>query len=81
MANAAKNLINSVPQAAATTFACLYPSSLMYSCTLSAGTGVYAPPELLISGIYNRTGSTAWSLGILLFNMLGIYTQTGGLGQ
>jgi hypothetical protein len=32
---------------------------------------VYAPPELLLSGIYSRAASTAWSLGILLFNMLG----------
>jgi hypothetical protein len=35
------------------------------------GTGVYAPPELLLSGIYSRAASTAWSLGILLYNMLG----------
>ena len=37
---------------------------------------MYAPPELLLSGIYSRTTSTAWSLGILLFNMLG---KVGGV--
>ncbi len=37
----------------------------------STGTGVYAPPELLLNGIYSRAASTAWSLGILLYNMLG----------
>ncbi|XP_023331145.1 serine/threonine-protein kinase pim-3 [Eurytemora carolleeae] len=34
------------------------------------GTGVYAPPELLLYGWYNSSACTAWSLGILLYNML-----------
>jgi len=34
------------------------------------GTGVYAPPELLVYGMYSSAACTAWSLGILLYNML-----------
>ena len=41
--------------------------------SLSLGTGVYAPPELLVYGMYSSAACTAWSLGILLYNMLGTY--------
>ncbi len=60
-------------------------ANLFYSvtyCVFSTGTGVYAPPELLLSGIYSRAASTAWSLGISLtfFYSVAYYIFSTGTG-